>query len=92
MLNTSIKKYNGLISCPLLFTIKSEDYCKRLHEFWKACKVVGLSPYHFAVVWREDNVVATISITNNHCYPNLHNRVEAGDIVELYVDQEGQLI
>lgn len=92
-MNTNFRINNkGLIEYPVTWTITSDDYCKKLQEFWKACKVIGLNPYDSATIWHDDIVVAVVYISRYACYPTFHNRVQKGDTLQLYVAQKGELV
>lgn len=71
------------------FKVKTEDYLKKLHEFYKACKSLGLLPHNSAIVSRESEsfVVTGIEISKRHIYPRHEGYIEAGDTIELLVGQ-----
>lgn len=71
------------------FRVKSEDYLNKLHEFYKACRKLGMVPQNYASVIRGNSAshVTIIEITRRYIYPRSNNRIQVGDTIQLLVGQ-----
>ena len=71
------------------FRVKSENYLNKLHEFYKACRKLGMVPQNYASVIRGSTAfhVTIIEITRRYIYPTSNNRIQIGDTIQLLVGQ-----
>lgn len=71
------------------FRVKSEDYLNKLHEFYKACRRLGMVPQNYASVIRGSAAshVTIIEITKRYIYPRSNGRIQIGDTIQLLVGQ-----
>lgn len=71
------------------FRVKSNDYLTKLHEFYKACKSLGMLPHNSAIVIRGDlsSIVTGIELSKKYSIPRREQRVQVGDVILLLVGQ-----